>query len=364
MKKLLLYASCIVFLFMLSESCKKASDDPPVTPVTKYLGWAVGTSDGQYGTILHTSDGKNWKRQGSSAQLTVSGFADITILDEKTLLVVGDATPGGTPNVYKSTDGGKNWKISGSKGLANVNYGGITTLGKDHIWIVGDTGSIYRSDDVGESWTKIAVPDDYKEDIFLRVLAKSTDDIWVVGDLDVTDSWPIMLHTTNGGTSWTRLNPLQDLGIEAQGGHYLGIKSYGKTIWVIGGPGKFVIYSDDNGDTWKDITPTPAYGDANDIIPLSEIEAYVVEDYGGIFSTNNAGQNWTEYYAGTNIWVTGLAIIDKINIWATGSPGGSGERSQILYSPDAGATWQDQSPDLLITDSTISMYKVRVVKIE
>ena len=137
-------------------------------------------------------------------------------------------------------------------------------------------------------------------------------------------------------------------------------------MWAIGGSTRFVIRSADNGTTWEDIRVTGTGGpyDANDIFLLSETEAYVVEDFGGIFSTNNTGQNWTTYYAdiGSN-WVMGIAILNNTNIWINGSPGGAGAHCVIKYSSDAGTTWQDQTPQLFIDDHHKDLEKIRFIEV-
>jgi photosystem II stability/assembly factor-like uncharacterized protein len=330
----------------------------------KQKGWAIGGSDGNYGTILHTQDGgTTWIRQGNSIQLPDAGFSDICIIDENTLLVVGGLQPNGNYNVFKSDDGGDTWTLSGARALENLSYDGIFALDENNIWIVGEEGSIYYSTDAADSWTQIEVPEEFQEDYFLRIAAKSTDDIWVVGDKHVNDDYPIMLHTTDGGINWERLNPIEDLNIiHAQNGHFLGIKVFGNSVWAIGGDGQFVIRSADNGTTWENLTGDGTMGDANDIFLLSETEAYVVKDYGGIYSTNDAGIHWTEYYADTNNWLVGIAILNNINIWICGSPGGSGDYSVIKYSADAGTTWQEQTPQLLIDNDGISLYKIRFIE--
>ena len=328
------------------------------------MGWAIGGSDGNYGTILHTQDGgTTWIRQGDSLLFADVGFSDICIIDKNNLLAVGGLQSNGVYGVFKSEDGGDTWNLSGERALENLNYEGIFALDENNIWIVGEQGSIYYSTDAADSWTKIEVPEEFQEDLFLRVAAKSTDDIWVVGDKHVNDDYPIMLHTTDGGVNWERLNPIEDLDIiHAQLGHFLGIKVFGNSVWAIGGFGKFVIRSADNGTTWEDITGSGGNCDANDIFLLSETEAYMVADYGGIYSTNDAGAHWTEYYANTNNWLVGIAILNNINIWICGCPGGSGEYSVIKYSHDAGTTWQDQSPQLLIDNPGISLYKIRFIE--
>ncbi len=366
MKKHIWICSLFVVAIITITACKKDSNDDPVQ--VKMLGWAVGGSDypSQYGTILHTADGgKTWIIQGDSTQFPNASFSDICIIDKNTLLVVGDKRPDGIANVLKSVDGGTNWVAVGNKNLINVNYGGIFSLNKDRIWIVGDSGTIYHSDDLANSWTKIEVPEEYRKDEFDRVAGKSIDDIWVVGTKHAYDDYPVMLHTTDAGTTWERLNPIKDLNVNTVSvhGYFLGIKIYGNSVWAIGGGGEFVVLSIDNGVTWSDITSSlTGSGDANDIFVLSETEAYVAYDYGGILSTSNAGQYWTEYYPGTNNWLTGIAILNNINIWVCGVPGGPDDYPVILYSPDAGTTWQDQTPQLLKDYTNVTMYKIRFIE--
>jgi photosystem II stability/assembly factor-like uncharacterized protein len=324
----------------------------------RMTGWAVGQSANGFGIILHTDNGgTTWTRQGDASQLPDAGFADICILDPETLLVAGDPRPDGTYNVYRSRDGGENWARINSESLVNANYNGLFALGKDYVWIVGDSGTIFRSDDQGDSWIRINVPTEYQSDIFLRIAARDVNDLWVVGDADVSDKYPIMLHTTDGGKTWERLNPVKDLQIQgASGGHFLAIKLFGDSIWVTGGLGKFVIRSVDNGEHWSLIKSGGTY-DANDIFLLSETEAYTAEDNSGVFHTSDAGLHWDDYSFPTGNWYLGIAVLEKKNIWVVGSPAGN-YHSVIIYSPDGGQSWQQQTAQVL-EDTYVGLYKVR-----
>lgn len=180
--------------------------------------------------------------------------------------------------------------------------------------------------------------------------------------MDAGDTYPIMLHSTDGGKTWQRLNPLKDLNMtQTKLGHYLGIKIYGNSIWAIGGPGKFMIRSGDNGATWSEITHSAAYADANDLFLLSESEAYIVTDYNGIYHTKDSGKSWQEYTCVTGDWYLGIAILNTSNVWVTGSPGAGNANSSIVYSPDGGLTWQDQTPQFMKDKQSISMYKIRFI---
>lgn len=351
--------TALVLIISCSEDCTGPNNEDH-----DQLGWAIGGSDGSYGTILHTEDGgTTWIRQGDPQLFAGINFSDICIMDEDNLLAVGSLQLNGTYGVFKSADGGDTWASSGARTLENLDYQGIFALDENNVWIVGEQGSIYYSADGTDSWTKLEVPAEYQQDLFLRVAAKSVDDIWVVGDQHVGGDYPIMLHTLDGGTNWERKTPLEDLNLtNALLGHFLGIKVFGNSVWAIGGFGKFVIRSADNGTTWEDITGSGGDCDANDIFLLSETEAYMVADYGGVFSTNDAGANWTEYYASTNNWVVGLAILDNTNLWICGSAGGGNEYSVIKHSSDSGTTWQEQSPQLLIDNPGIALYKIRFIE--
>jgi len=341
-------------LFFLGACGSDTSDTP-----ARMIGWTVGGSVNGFGTILHTDNGgKTWIRQGDASQLPDTEFSDICILDPQTLLVTGGTRPDGTYTVYKSHDGGKNWARINSESLANATYNGLFALGKDHVWIVGDSGTIYRSDDQGDSWIRIGVPTEYQSDIFLRIAAKDENDLWIVGDKHVSDDYPIMLHTTDGGKTWERLNPVKDLQIHGGSrGHFLAIKLFGDNVWAVGGFGKFTIRSGDNGAHWS-LLKSGADADANDIFVLSETEAYVVEDYNGIFHTTDSGNHWDNYSFTTGNWYLGIAVLQNKNIWVVGSPGAGLTHSAIIYSPDGGLTWQQQTAQVL-EDTYVPLYKVR-----
>ncbi|MHB8770945.1 MAG: WD40/YVTN/BNR-like repeat-containing protein [Syntrophales bacterium] len=344
----------IIFVLLLVGACGSDAPAPP-----QMLGWMVGNEpDSGYGVILHTEDvGRTWTRQGSAAQLPDAGFEDICVLDPETLLVVGDVLTDGTYNVYKTRDGGKTWARVVSSTLMNVGYHGIFFQG-GHVWIVGEAGSVYRSDDQGDSWRRIEVPPEYQSDIFLRVAARNADDIWVVGDKHAADPYPIMLHTIDGGTNWVRLNPVGDLQINTGGSpHFLSIKVFGDSVWAVGGFGKFTIRSGDNGAHWS-LLRTGGIYDANDIFVLSESEAYVVEDNNGVFHTSDAGVHWDDYSFTTGNYYLGVAVLQRKHVWVVGGPESGQAYSAIIYSPDGGRTWQRQTAQG-IEDTTVALYKVR-----
>jgi len=66
----------------------------------------------------------------------------------------------------------------------------------DTMYVVGDSGYIFKSVDNGESWTNKSYSG---SKVFLNATtARNKDNAWAAGDSG------IILYTTNGGTSWSK----------------------------------------------------------------------------------------------------------------------------------------------------------------
>jgi photosystem II stability/assembly factor-like uncharacterized protein len=110
--------------------------------VSPQVGWTYVLNDGVYKT---TDGGKEWKR----IYIPVNGFGGLFFLNDS----VGFYTWSGYPSdggVSKTTDGGLTWRktLSGSQ-IVFVRW----ATGGNHFWAGGD--SLYLSTDVGETWQKI-----------------------------------------------------------------------------------------------------------------------------------------------------------------------------------------------------------------
>jgi photosystem II stability/assembly factor-like uncharacterized protein len=346
----------IVILFVCSIVLSCSDNDG--SNRVRFIGWAVGSS-----YVLHTQDGgTNWTRQGDSQQFADADFQDICILDKENALLIGAQS--NVACAYRTENGGTTWTLARTDPENCSYYNGGFVLDKDNIWIVGDQGTIYYVTDMGTSWTKMDVPEEYQETHFNRVCAKSKEDIWIATDNYISDNYPILLHTTNGGVTLEKLNPLKDLKIIAsQQGHYLGIQIVENSIWAVGGFGQYVIRSGDYGVTWADITAAPSDSDANGIFPFNETDAYLVTDYGGMYSTIDAGKTWTQHDVQTINFLTGIASLKTTNIWVSGTPGGGGggDHAVIKYSSDGGQSWHDQTPQVLKDNPGVPMYKIRFI---
>jgi photosystem II stability/assembly factor-like uncharacterized protein len=181
----------IVFSDSNGESWERAQT-PPGSPLLTAVffqdaknGWAVGHDS----VILNSTDeGKTWT-QKFSAPNDQKPLMDILFTDAGNGFAVGAYRL-----CYETNDGGKTWNprkltsvpkaAPAKKGKAALADAGdakgggdddkhlnaIIRLGENKLLIVGEAGTILKSDDAGKTWNKIASP--YKGSYFGAVQAK------------------------------------------------------------------------------------------------------------------------------------------------------------------------------------------------
>jgi len=183
------------------------------------LGWAVGRHEffgPGIGRIARSTDGgASWEVQHS---ITGAYMEAVEVLDAATVLVLGQV-PQGQRFILRSTDAGASWtNVSPKQAILMDSEFVDPTTG----WVVG--GQIYKSSDGGISWNGQHTPSEVLYSVsFFDALHG-----WAVG-------WgPTILHTTNGGTTWTPQSvvaPTSALfAVEALGPH---------EAWIAGGNGFF-----------------------------------------------------------------------------------------------------------------------------
>jgi len=114
----------------------------------KKLGWAVGHD----AIIIRTKDGgKNWERMHYKPQ-DECPLLDVVFLDNKIGFAVG-----AYGLFLKTSDGGDTWSPQQiSTNDFHLNH--ITASNSGKLYIAAESGTIYRSDDDGESWFELPSP--------------------------------------------------------------------------------------------------------------------------------------------------------------------------------------------------------------
>ena len=166
-----------------------------VAVVSSKIAWIAGDVDNGYAVVLYTTDGgQTWTRQGTAETLGSTGFIDLSAVNARTAWAVG--TDG---YVTKTTDKGASWHIQMGPGLSHNN--GVCAVNPQTAWIATDYNVVYRTIDGGAIWDR-QVPHLLNEYYLLGVSALGRNTAWVVGGIMYPPDQGIILHTTDGGTTW------------------------------------------------------------------------------------------------------------------------------------------------------------------
>jgi hypothetical protein len=191
----------------------------PVDPNTLYLG-ETEDEDGAYALLKSTDGGQNWKSiwdYGSSLQSDLNALAIDPVHPTTLYAGVGDAgfyiTPGSAgTGVFRSTDGGATWDITGLKDTAvtvlaidpsdpSILYAGTQGIYKEPRGFQG----LFKSTDSGATW--VAVNNGLTElsgigaTITAVVIAPNNSSILYIGT-----SGSGVYKSVDGGANWSPFN--------------------------------------------------------------------------------------------------------------------------------------------------------------
>ncbi len=150
------------------------------------IGWAVGHD----ALILRTEDGGATWRVVHFAPKEERPLLDVWFRDERNGFAVG-----AYGYFLSTTDGGRTWKPR-TIDKDDFHLNAIVPAGPGRLFIAGEAGAIYRSDDDGGTWRKLASP--YAGSWF-SALALDANELLLLG---LRGS---MYRSENGGESWTQV---------------------------------------------------------------------------------------------------------------------------------------------------------------
>lgn len=230
------------------------------------------------------------------------------------------ATGGG---VWKSTDGGGNWKNISDKYFGG-SIGAVTVAPSDeNIIYVGEgehtmrgnvsegLGGIWRSDDAGHSWKNIGLKEG-RHIIKLLVHPRDPNIVWaaVMGHLFGPNEERGVYKTIDGGKSWKKLlyvnNQTGAADLVMQSGNpdvlYAGMWRVLRTPYSMesGGEGSGLYKSENGGETWKNISynkglPKGIWGIVGVAVAASnpdKVYAIIENKDGGLYKSEDGGISW------------------------------------------------------------------------
>lgn len=307
--------------------------------------WSKNEDRGLYQS---TDGGRNWKKILYVNDKTGASDLIMDPVDPNTLYVSmwtrirkrwSDPVPEDGDHIYKSTDGGANWKIinkglpdtkiTGRIGLANtpanpnVLYAFVDNQSKKRDPKPGELDSygrakanvvngaeVYRSSDKGETWNLMSMHDDFMENFTgtsgwaygqIRVHPKDENKIYLMG-LDLASS-------ADGGKTWKSMT-------KAPKGETSNVHSDHHALWIdptnpnyiLNGNDGGVNVSMDGGLTWKDfyheIPTTQVYNLTYD----SRIPYFIygsIQDEGSVRINSTTSYNPADRTSGKFDWIPG-----------------------------------------------------------
>ena len=288
-----------------------AKDDPNVI----YVGGGEVTIRGNvssgYGVFKSVDAGKTWSFSG----LPNSRHIPRIVIDPSNNNIVYAAVMGNLykptddRGVYKSIDGGKNWK----KVLYANNLSGAFEIVLDpnnsrvlyaSTWRVqrtpsslssgGDGSDLWKSIDNGENWTKISTNSGFPSGILgvigVTVSPVNSERVWAIVENQEKGG---VYRSDDGGKNWIYTNSSRSLRQRA----WYYSKIYADTQDI---DGVYVMnvayhYSDDGGKTFK--SSNAPHGDHHDLwIAPEDNNRLIIGDDGGAQVSYDKGETWSTYY--------------------------------------------------------------------
>ena len=319
-----------------------------MTFASSKIGWFV-TSQAR---VFKTSNrGKHWSVQYSSG--SDWEYRDVDFATKNTGWVATNST------VIRTTNGGHTWKKP-THPVRNVMC--VGHLSSTHLVALGEAGFTYRSTTRGKMWSRIGSG---AEASFSSVSFGDASHGWTVSD-------GLILHTTNGGASWSSqplpsgaLGPMDISAASRSAGWTCGYGDIMRTVvggatWspvFDGAPWTYAIssagamraisvgedgsalWTDDGGSHWHTgATGTSVSLRAVDMVNSST--AFALGDDGTILITANGGQTWSARNVDSAYGLSAVDFISTTEGWVAGERSG---RPAVLHTTNAGAVWHVQA---------------------
>jgi photosystem II stability/assembly factor-like uncharacterized protein len=349
MKRILFLLVSITAVLSVDAQKKKLADTKPAVPTVYDVSLLKNVNYRLLGPF----------RGGRSGAVTGS-------LKNKNTFYFG-STGGG---VWKSTDGGSNWKNISDKYFGST-IGSITIAPSDeNIVYVGEgentmrgnvsdgLGGIWRSNDAGKTWRNIGLKDG-RHITNIIVHPTNPEIVWagVMGHLFGPNTERGIFKSVDGGKNWKKVlyvneqTGCSDLVIEPGNPSVL----YAGTWRVIrtphslesGGEGSGLWKSTDAGETWTNISsskglPKGTWGIVGvAIAPSNTDKIYTILENanGGLYMSADGGQTWTLQSSDNNIrqraWYYTKVFVDPKNENLVYCP-----NVNFMKSRDGGKTFQ------------------------
>ncbi len=281
-------------------------------PTNENTIW-VGTGENNnqrsvaYGDGIYKSEdgGKSWNHMGLKNSEHI-GMISIDPNNSNTVYVAAYGplwSKGGDRGIYKTTDGGKNWKqvlsISENTGCNEVHIDpkhpnilyATAHQRRRHEWTYisgGPESALYKSTDYGETWNKITngLPSKDMGRMSLAISPVNTDYIYAI--IEATEDEKGFYRSTDRGASWEKRS-----GHTTAGNYYCEIFADPVDINKVYSMDTWAMFTEDGGKTFKGVGEKYKHVDNHCIwINPANTDHFLMGCDGGLYETWDAAKTW------------------------------------------------------------------------
>ena len=201
-------------------------------------------------------------------------FYSIVVLDDKGQSVCAVGNYG---KIVRTDDGGATWKIQ--KTPVRTNLQKVAAWDRKSLVAIGDKNTVLVTGDAGQNWKKVEIPSSkFGDQLLSATIDPESGRAWIVGN-----SGTVFVSDDRGGT-WSRAHPEEDVSwndVTVAPDH---------KIWIVGEFGR-VKYSGDEGKSWEEVS-VPTESSLNAIAFSDASHGAIVGLSGTILVTADGGQSW------------------------------------------------------------------------
>lgn len=278
--------------------------------------------------LTSCSINKDWTKIESKIE---EGLHDIEIVDDKIAL----AYSYGTGNIYKTTNGGKNWKKIYQ--FDSLYFEQIQFFGEKTGWITGSPNKLFKTENGGVDWVDKSIKSELENALIYGMYFQDTRNGYIAIIRRNDNEFISNIYSTNdGGENWLLVNSINEM--------ILNLEEIDNSIY---GTGNNVIIKDiHKKNDWKYSfrDTTNQVGQIRDI-EINEAGKLIAVSFNG-YVLDWTGEKWNSRKIIKNR-IRSLTSVDHKTWIAAGDS--NIERGNLFISNDNGKSWiniQREFPDI------------------